>query len=77
MGKKISLAATILLVAGWLALFFSGRGVLIWFTQPGEKVGMLHCHYFTGTEIVNRQFLYSQQGFLGRETCPRVVELEQ
>jgi hypothetical protein len=64
------------LLAAWLALFFSNRGILVWFTQPAEKVGMLKCHYFTGTGFVERQFLYSKQGFLGRESCPRSVELK-
>lgn len=75
MTKKISLIATLALVIGWMALFLSGRGLLVWFSQPNEKVGMLHCHYFTGTGFVERQFLYSKQGFLGRDTCPRLVEL--
>ena len=70
------IAAAVLVVA-WLALFFSGRGIVVWFTQPKEKVGMLKCHYFTGTDIVERQFLYTKQGFLGRETCPRIIELAQ
>jgi hypothetical protein len=64
------------LVAGWIALFFSGRGILVWFTQPHEALGLLKCQYFTGTGIVERQFLYSQQGMLGRESCPRSVELK-
>jgi uncharacterized protein YodC (DUF2158 family) len=51
--------------------------VLVWFVQPSDKrVGMLECHYFTGTGLVERQFLYSRQGFLGRESCPRFVELK-
>jgi hypothetical protein len=71
-----------LVVAGiafvlWLVLFFSGRGILVWFTQPNDRVGMLKCHYFTGTDLVERQFLYSKQGFLGRDTCPRVIELKK
>ena len=65
----------VVLVAGWLALFFSGRGLLVWYTEPPEKVGMLKCHYFTGTDLIDRQFLYSEQGFLGRAACPRVLDL--
>jgi hypothetical protein len=63
------------LVVLWLALFFSGRGMLVWFTQPHEKLGMLRCHYFTGTGVVERQFLYTEHGVLGRDTCPRFVDL--
>lgn len=73
--ERLSLLVMGILVAGWLTLFFSGRGLLVWFSQPSEKVGMLRCHYFTGTDVVERQFLYTKQGFLGRDTCPRVIEL--
>lgn len=76
MTKFLSTALAVALVVGWLGLFFSGRGMLVWFTQPrDEKVGMLKCEYFTGTGTVERQFLYTEQGFLGRDTCPRFIEL--
>lgn len=73
---NLGLIAIAALALGWLVLFFSGRGLLVWFTQPSEKVGMLKCHYFTGTGLVERQFLYSKQGFLGRESCPRSIDLD-
>lgn len=76
MTQKISLAAAVLLVVGWIMLFYSGRGLLVWFTEPNDKVGMLKCQYFTGTGVVERQFLFSKQGFLGRDTCPRTIELK-
>lgn len=62
----------------WLLLFFSSKGLLIWGDTPdGErKVGMLKCHYFTGTGVVEKQFLYSSEGFLGRQACPRTVDLK-
>lgn len=75
--KSRGLIALAVVVVLWLALFFSGRGVLVWFVQPSNhRVGMLECYYFTGTGLVERQFLYSRQGFLGRESCPRSVELK-
>ena len=77
LGKPDVLALVGLLALMWLVLFFSGRGLLVWFETPSEKVGMLKCHYFTGTGIADRQFLYTEQGLLGRETCPRMVELKQ
>jgi uncharacterized protein YodC (DUF2158 family) len=70
-----SIAAGIVLVL-WVVLFFSGKGMLVWFTQPSDKVGMLKCQYFTGTGVVERQFLYTKQGFLGRDTCPRFIGLD-
>jgi hypothetical protein len=75
--KMLSTIALVALVVGWLMLFFSGRGMLVWFTEPQQKVGMLKCQYFTGTGVVERQFLYSKQGMLGRDTCPRFIELKK
>ena len=72
---RIPLIAAGILLGLWLLLFFSGRGMLVWFTSPNENVGMLHCHYFTGTGVVERQFLYTKQGMLGRDTCPRFIDL--
>lgn len=74
---NFSLAAMVALAVLWLMLFFSGRGVLVWFTEPAKDVGMLKCHYFTGTGTVERQFLFSKQGFLGRDTCPRTLVLDK
>ena len=75
-GLNLSLIALAAVVVAWLVLFFSGRGILVWFTQPsGQDVGMLKCQYFTGAEVVERQFLYTRQGFLGRDTCPRSIAL--
>ena len=72
----VAIAAT--LVVAWLGLFVSSRGLLVWGSGPegDRKVGMLKCQYFTGTGITERQFLYSEQGFLGRDTCPRFVNLK-
>lgn len=75
--QQIGTVAIVALVVAWAALFFSGRGLLVWFSQPSEKVGMLKCHYFTGTGFVERQFLYTKQGFLGRDTCPRLIDLSK
>ncbi|MGQ0586613.1 MAG: YobH family protein [Gammaproteobacteria bacterium] len=75
--KKIGIVAGILLAA-WLALFFSNKGLLVWSDKPDgdAKVGMMKCHYFTGTGTVEKQFLFSEQGFLGRQACPRTVDLK-
>jgi hypothetical protein len=75
--QKIGTLAIVALVVAWAALFFSGHGILVWFTQPNDKVGMLKCQYFTGTGVVERQFLYARQGFLGRDTCPRTIDLSK
>ena len=74
--KKLAIAGAIV-AALWLALFFSSKGFLVWSDKPDsdQKLGMLECHYFTGTGFIERQFLYSEQGVLGRQACPRTVDL--
>jgi hypothetical protein len=72
----VILAAAVL--GAWLALFFSNKGLLVYGDKPDgdRKVGMLKCKYFTGTGVIERQFLYSDQGILGRQACPRTVDLK-
>ena len=67
-----------IVVAAWLALFFSNKGLLVWSDKPDgdRKLGMMKCNYFTGTGIVEKQFLFSEEGFLGRQACPRTVDLK-
>ena len=72
---RVGMIAAGIVLALWVLLFLSGRGMLVWFTQPKENVGMLKCQYFTGTGVVERQFLYTKQAFLGRDSCPRFIEL--
>ena len=75
--RTIAIAAGIAL-ALWLALFFSNKGFLVWSDKPDgdRKVGMMKCHYFTGTGLLEKQFLYSEEGSLGRQACPRTVDLK-
>jgi hypothetical protein len=75
--KMIAIAAAVL-VALWLGLFFSNRGFLVWTDLPDgdRKLGMMKCQYFTGGGFIEKQFLYSDQGFLGKQACPRWVTLE-
>jgi hypothetical protein len=75
--KALAIVAGVAL-ALWLALFFSNKGFLVWGDKPDDdrKVGMLKCQYFTGTGVIEKQFLYSDQGFLGRQACPRTVDLK-
>jgi hypothetical protein len=79
MSKNKTLFIVVTVVLGlWLALFFSNKGLLVWGENPDgdRKVGMLKCHYFTGTGVVEKQFLYSSEGFLGRQACPRTTDLK-
>jgi hypothetical protein len=76
-GKIVTITAAIVLGA-WLTLVFSSKGLLVYGKAPDadRKVGMLKCKYFTGTGIIEKQFLYSDEGFLGRQVCPRTVDLK-
>jgi hypothetical protein len=76
--KKTLVIAAAVVAALWIALFFSNKGFLVWGDKPDDdkKVGMLKCQYFTGTGFIEKQFLYSDQGFLGRQACPRTVDLK-
>ena len=75
--KTFAIVAGIVFAA-WLALFFSNKGFLVWGDKPDSerKLGMMKCHYFTGTGLIEKQFLYSEEGFLGRQACPRTVDLK-
>jgi len=75
--KMIAMAAAVLF-ALWVGLFFSNKGFLVWSDKPDgdRKLGMMKCQYFTGTGFIEKQFLFSEEGFLGRQACPRTVDLE-
>ena len=76
--KPVIIVVAILLLL-WAGLFWSGSAFLVWGTGPDKDraVGMLKCTYFSGGGLVKREFLYSKQGFLGRDTCPRSIDLDQ
>lgn len=80
MSKKgrIAVIAAAVVLGAWLVLVFSSKGVLVYGNAPDadRKVGMLKCKYFTGTGVIEKQFLYSDEGFLGRQVCPRTVDLK-
>ena len=76
--KRTLVIVAAALLGAWLALFFSSKGILVYGDKPPDdrKLGMLKCKYFTGTDIIEKQFLYSEQGVLGRQACPRTVDLK-
>ena len=75
--KTLAIAAGVV-SALWLLLFFSNTGFLAWSDKPDSdrRLGMLKCQYFTGTGFIEKQFLFSEEGFLGRQACPRTVDLK-
>ena len=65
----------IALALGWLVLFLSSSGVLVFSHQhrpAGAGQDVLSCSYFSGVSIIEKQFWYSENGILGREACPRI-----
>jgi hypothetical protein len=75
--RKFLMAAGASLAAAWLALFLSNKGLLVWGSGPGDGVpiGILHCHYFTGTGVVEREAFYTEGGMVGHAACPRLIAL--
>jgi hypothetical protein len=65
-----------LALCAWLALFFTGSGVLIHGERqrlPDDRQDSLACRYFIGTSVVERTFWYSPNGLMGRAICPRLI----
>lgn len=75
MSKNLGFVSALAVIIAWLVLFFSGHGLLIGSTTPDGGVGMLKCRYFTGASVVDRAFLYTRGGALGRDSCPRSVKV--
>ncbi|WP_312925248.1 YobH family protein [Atlantibacter hermannii] len=62
--RLIALAALV-----WLALLFSGYGIL---TGSHTNVAGLgsQCSYLTARQIVTVQFIHSESGLIGISQCP-------
>lgn len=82
---KVASFAAASVVAVWLALLFTGTGVLVSQTkvEPGQrylvkgfgdvgdaKHACLVGRYFNGRGIESRVFWYSPNGILGKSACP-------
>ncbi len=78
--KNITIAIIIFIVLiGWLILFFSSSGILVYGESPKIKSGngqeTIECIYFTGTGFIHTNYWYSPNGILGRPACPRIVDI--
>ncbi|ELY2782128.1 hypothetical protein ACI095_001306 [Cronobacter turicensis] len=58
-----------LVVVAWVALLFSGYGVLIGSHENAAGIG-LQCRYLTARQVVNAQFIHSDTGIIGITACP-------
>ncbi|TGP24886.1 hypothetical protein EN827_07080 [Mesorhizobium sp. M1D.F.Ca.ET.184.01.1.1] len=71
-------------VAAYVLLLLSNSGVLVGSElvqadpvrkAAGEAQDYFHCRYFTGRSVVEIDFWYSPNGFMGRAQCPFLVRL--
>ncbi|ELQ6036221.1 hypothetical protein R2226_000316 [Cronobacter sakazakii] len=58
-----------LLVVAWVALLFSGYGILIGSHENAAGLG-LQCRYLTARQVVSTQFIHSDSGLIGITACP-------
>ncbi|ELY6225217.1 hypothetical protein SNQ29_002460 [Cronobacter muytjensii] len=58
-----------LLFVVWIALLFSGYGILIGSHENAAGLG-LQCRYLTARQVVNAQFIHSDSGLIGIIACP-------
>ncbi|UTJ45747.1 YobH family protein [Atlantibacter subterraneus] len=59
----------------WLALLFSGYGILIGSHNNAAGLG-LQCKYMTARQIVTAQFIHSESGIVGISQCPLLRKSE-
>ncbi|WP_313081295.1 YobH family protein [Atlantibacter sp.] len=59
----------------WLALLFSGYGILIGSHNNVAGLG-LQCKYVTARQIVTAQFIHSESGIVGISQCPLLRKSE-
>ncbi|MBB3320991.1 MULTISPECIES: YobH family protein [Atlantibacter] len=59
----------------WLALLFSGYGILIGSHHNVAGLG-LQCKYMTARQIVTTQFIHSESGIVGISQCPLLRKSE-
>ncbi|WP_024561626.1 YobH family protein [Franconibacter pulveris 601] len=65
-----------LLALVWLALLFSGYGVIISSTENAAGMG-LECRYLTARDVVTRQFIHTDSGLIGVTACPLLHKVEK
>jgi YobH-like protein len=65
-----------ILALAWLALFFSGKGILVGSKEKGEGLATtMTCTYFTGGGFETIDLLKLHIGVLGAQTCPRTIDV--
>lgn len=66
---KLFIRTIALLAVVWLAMLFTGYGVLTGSNKNAAGLG-LQCSYLTARGLITAQYLHSDSGIIGVTTCP-------
>lgn len=65
-----------IMALAWLAMLFSGYGIVIASTQNIAGLGV-ECRYLTAHQVVSEQFIHSESDFIGVSACPVLHKVEK
>jgi hypothetical protein len=66
---KLFIRTVGLLAVIWLAMLFTGYGVLTGSTKNAAGLG-LQCSYLTARGVISAQYLHTDSGMVGVTDCP-------
>ena len=66
---KLFIRTVGLLAVIWLAMLFTGYGVLAGSTKNAAGLG-LQCSYLTARGVISAQYLHTDSGVVGVTDCP-------
>lgn len=73
---KVMIRGAIVLGLVWLAMLFSGYGVLVGSSENVAGLG-LQCKYLTARQVVTAQYIHSDSGVIGLSDCPILRQSEK
>ncbi|WP_024550185.1 YobH family protein [Siccibacter turicensis] len=73
---KVMIRGAIVLGLVWLAMLFSGYGVLVGSSENVAGLG-LQCKYLTARQVVTAQYIHSDSGVIGISDCPILRQSEK
>lgn len=66
---KVFIRALVVMVVIWVAMLFTGYGVLAGSNKNAAGLG-LQCSYLTARGVVTAQYLHTDSGVIGVTDCP-------
>jgi len=66
---KLFIRAMVLLAVIWIAMLFTGYGVLAGSNKNAAGLG-LQCSYLTARGLITAQYLHTDSGVIGVTECP-------